>query len=247
MKRNSWLGVGLAALLVGAYVMLAVKIAPDRSRAEPPDPPYEETSLDIVWSDPVNGYIDVRWTPDTDQHADGIRRFAVRFASSVTLTSDRIEVVSTGESPPLVESVTQIGDIWFIELDRSIPAAASTAMVFDAGAAWVLVHSHPGDVNFDGTTDGNDAVALTTAIEAGWTAVPVHDINRDGNVNTTDADALDGVIELFEGASWQVEPLGDVLCCCTFDHCTVTVGTSCDEGGACPCVPNPCEMPVTEQ
>ena len=250
MKRIPWLGIGAVVLLVGAYVVFFVKVSPDRSRAEPratlrvdpPVEPYQPDVIEIAWSDPLDGYIDVGQVTDADQYADGIRQIAVRFNTAVTLTVDRIEVVTTGDSAPLVESVTPSGDHWIIDLDRPIPAAESTAIVFDAGVAWVLIHSHPGDVNLDGTTDWNDAIALDAAIEARWTEVTGYDVNRDGQVSSADVDSLAGVIAFYNGTVWNVESLGQVLCCCVFDRCSVAVGSSCAAGGevSCPCVPNPC-------
>lgn len=237
MKRIPWLSIGAVVLLVGAYVMFFVKVSPDRSLAEP-------YVLEIVWSNPADGFIDVRQIEDANNNPDGITQISVRFSESVTLTADRIKVVTTGATAPLVESVTQNGDDWIIDLDRPMPAAESTAIVFDAGATWVLIHSHPGDVNLDGSTDWNDATTLNIAIETPPGDITGYDINRDGQLSSADVGSLASVIAVYDGRDWSVEPLGHVLCCCCFDSCGVYVGSSCPSDNTetdCPCVPNPCE------
>ena len=242
MKRKSWFTIGATVLAIGAYVVLSVNVSPEQSRADPPEGRCLPNAVEIVWSDPADGFIDVRQVTDANQDPDGIRQIEVRFNTVVTLTGDCIDVLTTGGTAPLVESVTESGDNWIINLDGPIPAAESTAIVFDSGAVWLVIHSQPGDVNLDGTTDDDDATALDAAIEAGSNDLKRYDINRDGTVSSADAGGLDDILAIYDQTVWVwVE---EVICCCTFDHCGVDFGTGCPDGstgGSCPCVPNPCD------
>lgn len=242
MIRKSWFTIGTVALLVGAYVVLSVKVSPERSRADPPEGRCLPDAVEIVWSDPADGFIDVRQIEDANQNPDGTTQIWVRFSESVALTGDCISVLTTGGNTPAVQNVTPSGDDWVIDLDGPVPGAESTAIVFDSGAASVVIHSHPGDVDLDGTTDDDDATALDAAIGASSNDLKRYDINRDGAVCSADADRLDDILAVYDGAVWASEP--QVICCCAFGDCAVYGAFQCPDGDTevdCPCVPNPCE------
>ena len=243
MKRKSWFTIGATVLVIGAYAVLFVKVSPERSRANPPERRCLPNAVRIVWSDPADGFIDVRQIEDANQNPDGITQIRVRFSESVTLTGDCIDVLTTGGDTPAVQSVTQSGDDWIIDLDGPIPGAESTAIVFDAGAASVLVHSHPGDVNLDGTTDDDDTTALNAAIQAGSTDLKRYDINRDGAVGSADADRLDDILAVYNRTVWDPSPQPRLYCCCAWGDCTVYIGSGCTDNDpevACPCIPDSC-------
>ncbi len=244
MKRTSWFSIGAVALAVGAYAVLFVKVSPDRSRADPSNESCLPSGAEIVWSDPADGFIDVRQIENANSNPDGISQIRVRFSAPVALTSECIDILTTGGTAPLVDSVTQNGDDWIIDLDGPIPGAESTAVVFDSGRASVLIHSRPGDVNLDGTTDDADADALDAAIQAGSTDVKRYDIKRDGAVGSADAGGLDDILAVYHNTVWDLDLVASVICCCAYGACAVYVGPSCSDGDTqvdCPCVPNPCE------
>ena len=241
MKRKSLFTIGAAALVIGLFAVLFLKVSPAPSRADPPEGLCLPNGVEIVWSDPANGFIDVRQIEDANQDPDGITQIRVRFSESVTLTSDCIDVLTTGGNTPAVQNVTQSGDDWVIDLDGPIPGAESTAIVFDSGAASVLIHSHPGDVNLDGTTDDDDATALDAAIAASSNDLKRYDINRDGAVGSADADRLDDILAIYDGAVWVSAPW--VICCCAFGDCAVYGASECPDGDTevdCPCVSDSC-------
>ena len=244
MKRTSWLSIGVATLTIGAYAVLFVKVSPDRSHADPSKESRLPSGAEIVWSDPADGFVDVRQIEDANNNPDGITQIRVRFSTSVALTANCIDILTTGGTAPLVNSVTQSGDDWIIDLDGPIPGAESTAVVFDSGRASVLIHSRPGDVNLDGTTDDADADALAAAIQDGSADVKRYDIKRDGALGSADAEGLDDILTVYHNTVWDLDPEApEVICCCAYGDCTVYLGTACSDSDAqvdCPCVPNPC-------
>ena len=245
MTRTSWLTIGATAVVIGAYAVLFVKVSPAPSRADPGGGLCLASGVEIAWSDPADVFIDVRQIEDAGANPDGISQIRVDFSESVDLTSDCISILTTGGNSPAVQDVTGSGNEWTIDLDGPIPGGESTAIVFDSGAASVVIHSHPGDVNLDGTTDDDDGTALEEAIQAGETDLSRYDIDRDGDVDQSDADRLDEMLAVFGGSVWRIRPLPTVLCCCAFGDCSIHVTSACGDGDtqvACPCVPNPCEV-----
>ncbi len=245
MKRKTWFTIGATVLVIGAYAVFFLEALPTPSRADPGGGLCLGIGVEIAWSDPAEGFIDAREIEDAGGNPEGITQIRVGFSESVALTSECIIILTTGDDSPVVQEVTANGNEWTIDLDRPIPAAESTAIVFDSGAASVVIHSRPGDVNLDGTTDDGDATALEEAIQAGATDLSRYDIDRDGNIDQSDASRLDDVLATFRAHVWPENPVPTVLCCCALGDCSIHVASVCDSEDtqvSCPCVPNPCEV-----
>ena len=218
--------------------------------------------VEIVYSDPADGFVDARQGRDRSGQADGVSEVWVSFDRPVWLTRDCVDVLSTAEYPPQVlELWPAEGDglskrpvtDWLVMLDGPVPACASTAVVFARGVASVVFHSHPGDVNLDGVSDREDVAALKDAVQAGSSHLARYDINRDGRIDAADVTRLASLVETDGGCaggrdgSLRIDPESKVICCCAWTDCTVFFATGCDDGDTevdCPCVPNPCRIPV---
>ncbi len=241
-KYKPAMAIGLAVLFVGTYSVFLTAASPRESSADPPPQPCLPFDAAIIWSEPADGFIDVK----EYRTGHGIRRFTVKFDTDLRLIADCIDIVTTGGVAPLVQDVVHVDGEWIIELDRPIPMAKSAAIVFDDGMASVVVHSHPGDVNFDGITNHQDLEAVSRAVQSASADVESYDLDGNGAVNAGDTISMAHALTLYENMSWSSTDEKRVLCCCCLGTCSVYVGPHCPETASeidCPCVPNPCGQP----
>ncbi len=173
--------------------------------------------IEIVWSYPADGFVDVRAAHSADGKPVGIILVDVEFDRKVELSHDCVQLVSAAEDVPEIVSITGEGTYWTIELDRPIAAGHSTAMAFSGGRASLVFHSRSGDMNERGSTDDT---GLKTLALAGNNA---QDGNRSSGTGNDDLDRI--------------------YCCCYFGGCHLALGDGCPSASteiACPCNPNPC-------
>ncbi len=134
-------------------------------------------------------------TPD-----EGLISYApidVTFQDPATLTATDVGVsctytgTPTGSTPcPTVTDVSSLGGNAFaVSLSGAIPPGGCTRIRFGPASDVVLEYeSLPGDVNWDGISNAQDADAIRLAIYNGQAAADParYDINRDGSANTQD-------------------------------------------------------------
>ena len=84
--------------------------------------------LEIVWSDPPQGHVDVLPDRDANRHAQGTTVVSLEFNQPVALTKNDVEVLSTGPNPPSVISVAGEDETWSILLDVPVAAGEATAI-----------------------------------------------------------------------------------------------------------------------
>lgn len=203
-----------------------------------------EENVAVSSSSPVDGFVDVLQDADANGEPQGISQIEITFnTTTVDLTADCIDILTTGGEVPLVADVSKNGSVWTIVLDRPIPGGESTALVLWSGKVSIVLESHPGDVNFDRRTDGDDLTALNAAVIAGSNDLARYDINRNGTVEYSDVSRLQQILDATNGGTVWLTDKPQVYCCCTNGVCEIVLGSSCPQGGTsagCPCVPNPC-------
>ena len=208
--------------------------------------------LEIVWSDPPQGHVDVLQDRDANRHAQGTTVVSLEFNQPVALTKNDVEVLSTGPNPPSVISVAGGDETWSILLDVPVAAGEATAISIGEGLAWVAFGSLPGDVSCDYVSDRNDVAALQAAVQAGSQNVELFDIDRNGRVEAADVARLQVLLSGSDGGTaWagkQLDPARLVIICC----CMIPTGTSslcadtmltCPPGWLevpCPCTSSSC-------
>lgn len=202
-----------------------------------------QESVQIAWSDPPDGFVDVRQDTGPSGEPQGIARIEVKFSSAVDLTVDCIQVLTSANEAPLVEDLSGSGTDWVIELDQPIPSGESTALFFWRGEVALVIHSRPGDVNFDGVSDREDVAALQSALDGGSNDLARYDISRDGTIDFDDVNGLREMLDGgYDGTVWR-DTGPTVICCCADGVCNTYQSDVCPQGetsGGCPCVPNPC-------
>lgn len=214
--------------------------------ADPPEESCIPSDVVIIWSDPADGYVDPRQVADDQQCPDGIRTISVEFSDEVDLsTHGCIEIITTGGDKPSVASVTEDDGVWTIELSEPIPAGETTALAFGGGAAGLVIHSHPGDVNLDGITDDDDRADLESAIAASSTALTRYDYNRDGQIAAADTNRLIDFFVAHPVRVWDTWIGGQLQCCCGASGCSVSFGFACgteSTATTCPCRAGSCSL-----
>jgi hypothetical protein len=203
------------------------------------------TGAEIVASDPPDGFVDTGQVHDSTQSPDGIRTITVQFNMAVDVSTNCLQIITTGGNTPAASVMAVDDTVWLIELDQPIPAGETTAFAFGGGALSVIVHSHPGDINLDGVTDGYDITALEEAIATGPVDPDRHDFNRDGHVGIADSYGLVDQIGEYMDHIWDDGSAALLVCCCAQNSCSVGIGAGCGAETTevtCPCIPNPCQV-----
>ena len=208
--------------------------------------------LEIVWSDPPQGYVDVLQDRDANRVPQGTTVISLEFNQPVVLTQSHVAVLTTGPDAPSILSVDGENETWSILLDGPIPAGEATAISIGKGLAWVAFGSLPGDVNSDCVSDQNDVAALAAAVQAGSQNVELFDIDRNGQVEAADVARLRALLSGSDGGTaWDGKQLYpttlSITCCCSppiglFSVCADTMAT-CPGGWTevpCPCTPSSC-------
>ena len=209
--------------------------------------------LEIVWSDPPQGQVDVLQDRDANRVPQGSTVISLEFNQPVVLTQSHVVVLTTGPNAPSILSVDGENETWSILLDGPIPAGEATAISIGKGLAWIAFGSLPGDVNGDYVSDQNDVAVLRAAVRAGSQNVELFDIDRNGQVEAADVARLQVLLSGSDGGkAWdgkQLDPTTlTLICCCII----ITPGSStqcvdwlanCPLGWyeiLCPCTPTSC-------
>jgi|GEM_PF-5826955 len=203
--------------------------------------------IEIVWSYPAEGFVDVRTPQSSDGKPVGIMLVDVEFDRKVELHYDCVQLISTADNVPEIVSIAGEGTYWTIELDRPIPAGHSTAVAFGGGRTSLVYHSRPGDVNGDGTVDEGDVAALEMALEVGTPEIDEFDVDGNGSLDDADFDGLARIVDNYQSRNdWQGKEGnsdGKIICCCSHGACVIMMADACPTTMtpiSCPCVPNPC-------
>lgn len=206
-------------------------------------------ALEIVQSDPPDGFIDVRADRDGQGTLAGVQELTVRFSRGVTLSAADVTVTSSTGDTPSVAAVAGEGSDWTVLLTGPVPGGATLTVTFAGQCAWTM-HSRPGDINGDEVSDARDTLALKAALTGGQTDPERHDVDRSGAVTEQDVAALNTLLRGDAAtAGWGGVAFADggYICCC---HAVLgcTEGPACPDGGyrvPCPCTPESC-IPSSE-
>ncbi len=225
------------------YLALIVSVSPGALHADD-----SLLDVDVLSSDPPNGYVDVRSDRDVFGNPQGISTISITLNQEVDLSARIVDVISTIGTLRVL-SIEGGGREWSINLDGPIPAGESTIVSIDEGSVLLSFHSRPGDVNLDGVSNEEDVRSLMAAISSKEAAVQDLDINRDGIVSIQDVEDLQIILEGSDGMiAWAdvVFPLPVTgQCCCIASMCFIHPG-DCPIGSTkalvCPCQADSCDI-----